>query len=142
MKPRYVIGIDPGVSTGYAVWDREEKTLTNVTTLEFWGAFERAQLLKPGYVEIIIEDPTGNLPTFAKAGDGTARKREKISQNVGSNKREAQLLIEGLRRRGYTVRTVTPTKKKWDVETFRRLTGYAGQTSQHSRDAARLVWGL
>jgi hypothetical protein len=30
---------------------------------------------------------------------------------------------------------------KWDADTFRRLTGYSGRTSNHARDAALLVWG-
>ncbi len=31
---------------------------------------------------------------------------------------------------------------KWTADTFRRITGYTGRTSNHARDAALLVYGM
>jgi hypothetical protein len=36
-RKRYVVGIDPGVKTGFAVWDRKEKQFVSVETRDFWG---------------------------------------------------------------------------------------------------------
>jgi hypothetical protein len=143
-RTRYVIGIDPGVLTGLAVWDREKRALLRLETLDFWRAWE---YIVDGYtvdaVEVVIEDPSGNRPVFDKEGVsiGERRKRERIAQNVGSNKREARLLLAGLLRRGYRVRAVTPTAAKWSSDRLAALTGWRGLSSAHSRDAARLVFG-
>ena len=40
MKPKIIIGIDPGIHTGVAVWDKTAKVFTSLGTHGFWQAHE------------------------------------------------------------------------------------------------------
>lgn len=145
---RYVVGIDPGVKTGFALWDREEKQFDWVETSTFWGVYFRlteSYVLSPLNTEIVIE-VAHHAPTFKhlKAEGQNKHTLSKIARNVGQVTREAQLLVEGFKRRGFTVIEQKPLGKAKkavdDMRDFERLTGWEGRTSQHARDAARLAY--
>ena len=150
---RIFIGIDPGRNTGFAVWDAQKKEFFEMHTFDFWktvSLLERYAALDDSALEVenrkleihvVIEDPNQNKPTFSKHRQ-SATVREKISQNIGANKRDAQLLIELAKNLGLTVHAIRPDRAKWTAETFKSYTGYHGRTSEHSRDAARLVYGM
>lgn len=146
------IGIDPGKSTGYAVC--VDKRLVSLETTDFWGCCDNLKDVgvKEFGVKVYIEDPNINRPIFMKKGvikGAGAEKSEqlmmqKIAQNVGANKREASLLIELCKRLDIEVVPCQPTKKsmnKMSAESFNKLTGYEGRSSEHARDAAMLVFG-
>lgn len=135
------IGIDPGKHTGVAVWDRQGRYFTDVITLDFFGALNFLKHYNPTYTQIVIEDATQNKPTFRRKGQrvGVA---DRMAQNVGSVKRDTQLLIEWCERHGFTVRKVKPDQSKLNAAAFKRTTKYIGRTSQHARDAAMLVYDL
>jgi len=151
-----IIGIDPGTSTGFAAMDTAIKTKDKLITvktltsdkngLAFWKCIDAVAVVKMSAkgsgdkIVVYIENPNQNV-TYVKAGDGTSGKREKISRNVGMNQKEAQLLIEGVERLGVDVKTLVPNSQKWSADLFKRYTGYSKQTSQHARDAVRLIWG-
>lgn len=148
----YLIGLDPGKKTGVCLYDKSKKIVVKLCTLDFWQVFdlitEVAFILRgidyQGKIAFNIENSALNKPTFAKPEDGKELTRQKISRNVGSNQRESVLLIEGIRRLGYEVKEVRPTKKaafkgKITVELFKAMTGWKGSSSQHARDAAMLV---
>lgn len=152
---RYVVGIDPGVKTGFAVWDRDGKRLLSVETSDFWEVFFRissAPILRPDSALIVVE-VAHYAPVFRerKAAGKNENHAARLAQNVGQVMREAKLLAEGFRRLGYTVQEVKPLGKKKDASgnysaeadraEFERLTGWTKQTSQHARDAARLAFG-
>jgi hypothetical protein len=140
-RPRYCIGFDPGVKVGVAIWDRERQRLDDVLTTDMFGAIAFVRnIYEPDRAVCYVEDPRMNRPVF-EHGELARRKREKIAQNVGQNKENARLLVEGLERLGYTVERVRPTAKKWTKDDLRRYAGYTGRTSAHARDAARLVVG-
>ena len=130
-----IIGIDPGQNTGIAIYDNGWTLLT----VPFWGAiFELSSRIseKP---KVFIEDPNLIKPTFPrKVGP---RVRDKISQSVGMNKRDAQLLIRWCELRGLDVTHVKPTRSKVDAKYFKKLTGYSKRCSQHARDSAMLIVG-
>jgi hypothetical protein len=146
------IGIDAGVNTGFAVWDANASRFDKIITTTFWGAINELQSehmalagkridvnTTPG-IAVYIENPNGNRPTFARHG----AYREKISQNVGMNKRDAQLLIQYCMDNGMLFFPVTPGKHsmtKMKPDAFAKYTGYNGRTSSHGRDAAMLVFG-
>ena len=150
---RFVIGIDPGLKTGFAVWDRERKSLTTVETTTFWELFlgiQRSALYNVSNTCLVIEI-AHYAPTFReRRGKATsAGTADRMSRNVGSVTREAELLVEGFRALGYDVferRPIGKAKKdgKYDAEEDRRqfeqLTGWTERTSQHARDAGRLVY--
>lgn len=137
------IGIDPGVNTGYAVWDCKEQKFIELETLDFWDCYYTvlARNKMSGPVLVVIEDPSQNSPVWHGKGQ-KINVRLNIAQRVGSNKREAELLIEGFENEGILVRRVRPTQSKWNAKTFKNMTGYKGRTNEHKRDAGRLVFGM
>lgn len=145
---RYVVGIDPGVKTGFSVWDREGKRLLNVETADFWTVFFRvsnAPILRQENTLIVIE-VAHYAPTFRGRKDKAENfnTMSRMARNVGQVTREAQLLVEGFRRLGYTVQEQKPLgkakKAEDDIQQFQRLTGWTERTSQHARDAARMCF--
>ncbi len=136
------LGIDPGAKTGYALW-RDKQLYVSTTT--FWAmarTLEQFAVPDHAHLEIIvvIENPALNRPVFPRLL--TRNAMLKIAQNVGANKRDAALLIELAESLGFEVRQVKPTSAKWNRQTFERITKYTGRTSQHGRDAAKMVFGL
>ena len=147
-RKRYVVGIDPGVKTGFAVWDRDGKRLLSVETADFWTVFFRiygAPILRPESTLIVVE-VAHHAPVFRerKAKGQNENHAARLAQNVGQVMREAKLLAEGLRRLGYEVVEQKPLGKAKnaadDRTQFERLTGWTERTSQHARDAARMVY--
>ncbi|TGE08273.1 hypothetical protein [Hymenobacter fodinae] len=135
------VGIDPGVNVGFALsWAGE---LLQLQTLDFWSAIDELRLLAEGaQLHVYIENPNVNKPTFFKKGANSVAVRENISQKVGSNKRDAQLLIQFVERLGVKVLAMPPRKAgKITAAGFKQLTGWAQSSSQHARDAAMLVLG-
>lgn len=147
---RIFIGIDPGVNTGFAVWEPNERVFKQIDTFSFWWTIKQIEKLKINYtLTVVIEDVTQNSPTFdreIKEQDEEKRQKiqNKISQNVGSNKRDCQLIIEYCEGREIEIIKVRPTKggfTKLDADQFRNITKHEGRTSNHGRDAAMLVFG-
>jgi hypothetical protein len=136
------IGIDPGVATGLAIWIPETKHY-ELYTLSFFEAYSRIltwHIALDDELQIIIENPNKNRPTFERGALVTA-KRNKISQNVGENKRDAKLWIEMCRFYGIKYTDVRPTRTKLTAEGFEKFFGIKTKCSQHARDAFRLIGG-
>ena len=62
---------------------------------------------------------------------------------AGSVKRDSVIWQDALTDWGIPFEMVPPRAgaTKWDADTFARITGYKGRTSNHARDAALLVYG-
>ena len=140
-----LIGIDP--PKGMARMDGKTGRIISIETMDFWGIVEAlrgiAALVKNGIetAMVYIEAPQINKPTFFH-GQTNSRVRERISQNVGSNKRDSALLIELCQRLGLNVVPVPPRRKnntKHSPEIFEKITGWKNRTSEHGRDAAMLI---
>jgi hypothetical protein len=138
---RFSIGVDPGKHTGAAVYDRKERRLIEVVTIDFWRfAFDFHLRYPPNVVHKLIVE----LPNTTAVWHKKAKKREAIEKtavNVGKSLREAELLADWAGRVGYEVITRHP-QGKVDDAIFRRITGWKGRTSQHARDAAMLCFEL
>jgi len=146
-RAQYVIGIDGGVNTGFAVYDRNSRKLVEIKTYSFWEAIEALESWMDDCgisgIEVWIEDVEAHSPTFYRGAKGSAV-QNRISQSVGRNKRDCQLLKEWLERKGVVFYSIPPTKQsmtKLNAETFKTYTGWNERTSQHGRDAAMLVFG-
>lgn len=146
MKKRYAIGIDPGLETGFVTYDRETKLIIQADTLPFWrvyGWFEAFKDTTDKYL-VMIETPNSKRPIYARI-DGNSdvgRVRENMSARIGANRREAELLAEGIERLGFEVKRVTPTRTKWTAKDLKQRTGITERTNQHVRDAIALVYGI
>lgn len=132
-----IVGVDPGLKTGVAVYLEEEGVLISAQTLAWWDAMEYLTGELAGASLVVVEDPSQNAPVFARGLSGPPLMR--LAQNVGANKMMATLMIEGLRRKKIPVRPVRPSKEKWDAAQFAQHFSCPGRQSQHARDAARLI---
>jgi hypothetical protein len=152
MGKRFTIGIDAGRRTGVAVFDRAQRRLVYLGTLDYFGAREYLKKnFAPGECDVLIEDPTRLRPAFLRPtslSDEAAAQRVQmhIAQKVGAVKQLTALLIEDLRRLGYNVVPVAPQPKrqraKNDARQFKLRTGWPGASNEHTRDAAMLCYGV
>ncbi len=155
---KLLIGLDPGKNTGFAIWQPRRIVadrpypgqFIEVSTLTFWTAIRRLEKLVREFgaaaLHVRIEDVRANKPTFSDKV-GNARVRENISQKVGSNKRDCQLLIEFLEDSGIPYTALPPRKRatgkgKVTAEFFKGVKGFPTRSTEHSRDAAALVIDL
>ncbi len=143
---KVLVGIDPGIKTGLAI--AEGGKLVRIETVDILDALDEihAYANEARYylrnVTIYIEDPSLNKPVFDRGQHG--RKALNIAQKVGSNKRDAQILIAKCKRAGVKLVRVKPVAgpfTKMSAEFFKKQTGWTGRTSQHARDAAGLILG-
>lgn len=138
------IGIDPGTHTGLAVWDGDGRRFMLVATVPLWQALQEVASYTQQYgtsaVSVVFEDARQRkwLPREASASEY----RGKL-MGAGSVKRDSAIWQEFLEDNGIPYFHVGPRKglTKWSPDAFARSTGWKGRTSEHSRDAALLVWG-
>lgn len=141
MKYRYLIGIDTGVNTGYAVWDMETGDLWDVQTLTITQALHRVKTFSEAYrIKVYFEDARQRrwIPDTRDPGREMGRR-----QGAGSVKRDCRIWEDFCRENRIPFEAVAPRRNrtKLSAEAFRRLVGWQGRTSQHARDAAMLVFG-
>lgn len=135
------IGIDPGTHTGIAVWNKTDRRLEVVDTMTITRALElvtaNVELCKAfgGEVVVFIEDAR------KRTWFGSSN-REKL-QGAGSVKRDCSIWETFCEELGVECRKIAPKHNttKLTASQFKVLTNWAGRTSEHSRDAAMLVFG-
>lgn len=132
-----LIGIDPGVNTGFAVWCATERRLMSVDSMTIDSAMDEVRRIHR----------EGNLHsvTFEDARLRTwyGSKGKEALQGAGSIKRDCGIWSDFLGRLGVAYRSVKPAAgaTKWTAERFASVTGWVGRTNEHGRDAALLVYG-
>jgi hypothetical protein len=139
MSADLIVGIDPGVHTGFAQWDRKAKCFIAVLSMPAALALWRVQEMKKADLVhmVVFEDARLRTGYFGPRAAHNA-------QGAGSIKRDCQLWAEWLGLLELPYRTVSPKHKgkKMGADAFARLTGWQGRTNEHARDAAALVWGM
>lgn len=135
---RYIVGIDPGVHTGFALWDADKKALAEVASMGIVEALLRTQNMRDANTLHMVVFEDARLRTYF----GT--KGREALQGAGSIKRDCSVWGEWLAMLGCPVRNVSPLCKgpKVNAERFVKLTGWTGRTNEHARDAAMLVFGM
>ena len=139
------IGIDTGVHTGYAVYDSRIQQLTAVGTDKIHNVMQLVSGLNDvsketgDNIRVRVED--ARKRTWY--GFHTAKQDRARLQGAGSVKRDAQIWEDFLKDLGVDFEMVAPKNNatKLTAESFRQLTGWAGKTNEHGRDAAMLVYG-
>lgn len=136
-----VVGIDPGIHTGLAVWDTSSRQFLEIRTVGIVAAME--------YLSEIRQDRGIGLLVFEDARQRTWIPREKDIRQVkgramgaGSVKRDCSIWEEWCKAKGIqfiATRPKTGLTKLTDAY-FRGLTGYDRRTNDHGRDAAMLVF--
>ena len=130
-----MVGLDTGTHTGFAVWDKDKKVLTELSTLKIHRAMERVRELSVSD-EIVVYFEDARLRTwFGNAG------REAL-QGAGSVKRDCSIWEDYLTDLGVEFHPVAPKNNatKLNAAFFEKITGWKGRTSEHARDAAMLVF--
>lgn len=136
------IGIDPGVKTGFAVWDSEKQKFLEISTCTITEAMNR----------VIIHrnmDLTSEKDIMLHIEDARLRKwygnsgREKL-QGAGSVKRDSKIWEDFCKENDIEYRMVAPKNNMTKVrkEYFTKITGWTKQTTDHARDAAMMVFGI
>lgn len=135
---QYLIGIDPGINTGFAVLWKKENRLIECRSTDFWGALQSAEEWGKNFeIKVIVEKPGTKAVWHQGAQSQAAKNRTAV--NVGSVIREAELIIERMKILGIECHVVPPKGKVTSAH-FRRVTGWNFQTNQHARDAAMLLY--
>ena len=134
-----LVGIDTGRHTGFAVWDTEKRQLDFVDTIPIHEALLRIWSQRHANVEVYFEDARQRK----WYGTKTAKEDRNKLQGAGSVKRDSTIWEDALKDWGIPFHAVAPKHNttKMTPEYFRALTGWKGRTSEHSRDAAMLVFG-
>jgi len=136
---RFVIGIDPGKNTGFAVYDRHTRQLQILETLDFWKVYGRMRSFRLEDVPlIVVEVPETKHIWHTPPDNVKALQRQAVT--VGGVIREAVLLADGIEGLGFTVKRKHPLGKCTHAK-FAALTGWNKRTDEHQRDAGRLAWG-
>lgn len=143
----YLIGIDPGVTTGLCIYYKPEK---RICQLRSGILLEMLFMLK----ESIWWDRINNDRVFIRMEDSRLRKwipRQKTEtaergrrEGAGYVKAHCAIWEDWFKIVGIPHELVAPknNKTKVSAEYFKKLTGWEGQTNEHSRDAAMLVVGM
>ena len=136
------IGIDPGTHTGVAFWDGSKQELIELATIPIHQALEKVRRFyndNKGLFDICVVFEDARQRTWFGKDKNTSAKL----QGAGSIKRDCSIWEDFLTDYGIPFRAVPPQKgcTKWDDKYFKRVTGWKGKTSNHSRDAAILVFG-
>ncbi len=133
---RYIVGIDPGTHTGFAVYDIEKSSLVEVETLSIDEAIEKVCAYRCyGTLLLRVENPNTWKPF------GRQNHNAKI-QGAGSVKRDFAIWKDFANRKGIDFEAVSlhAAVKKPTAEYFKQLTKWTARTSSHSRDAAMLCF--
>lgn len=137
MTNTIVIGIDPGVKTGFATYSPESKTLDCETTkIHTAFIFIKTLIEKHGLDSIFVRVEDARLRTwFGKTG------KERM-KGAGSISRDSSIWEDFLKDIGVSFEMVHPKHNttKLKANMFKMLTGYSGRTSEHARDAAMLCY--
>lgn len=136
-----IFGIDPGTKTGVAIWNPKRQAFIEIKTTSILKAMDLVHsFTKPKFKEqkilCVIENP--NLRKwFGKAGT------ERL-QGVGSIKRDFAIWLEFFEWRQIEYLQMHPKniRTKLSKKSFYEITGYSGITSEHSRDAGMMVFGM
>ena len=140
------IGLDPGHSTGFAVWDGASRSFREVATLPLWRAMDEVKrwhyscVMQGRDFHVIFED--ARQRTWFPKDRNSSEYRGHL-MGAGAAKRDAAIWEEYLTdlHIPFTMQKPRPGLTKWKADYWAKVTGWKGRTSEHARDAALLVWG-
>jgi len=144
-KPRYYIGIDPGVNTGFALWDSEAKEFVTIET----GKIHNIMFT----VKKICYDTGEFINSIVVIEDARKRKHDKgltpeKAQGAGSVKRDCKIWEDFLTELGIPFQLKAPNGKlnafaqAKNLKLWQSNCKWTKQTSEHARCAAMLVWNI
>ena len=141
------IGIDPGDNTGVAVWDTRLRAFRLLATMPLHRAMAEVKrwmyacALSPVHTNFVVVFEDARQRTWFAPERNVSEYRGKL-MGAGAAKRDAKIWEEYLQDLGvaFSAHKPQPGTTKWKADYFAKITGYTGRTSDHSRDAAMLVF--
>lgn len=135
-----LIGIDPGTKTGIAVKSLRTQLYKQVETFPIHRAMDLVNTYladKSCEVYVFVED--ARLRSWIPKETG-----REVLQGAGSIKRDCAIWEDFLTDKGASFKMVAPAqgRTKWNPQLWQAVTGWAGRTSNHARDAAMIVHGI
>ena len=134
MAKKLLIGIDPGVKTGVAIWSPSDMSFVDIFTSSLIVAYEQLKTYATSHeMYLRIEDPN-KRKWYGKNAHAK-------QQGAGSVKRDAKAWKEICEENLWHYEMIHPIKGATKINelTFRHMTGFTKRTSEHARDAAMLV---
>jgi len=130
------LGIDPGANTGMATFVAGQLVALDTVEPQQIERFIRAK----GPARVIFEDSRLQSHTWTKAPSRAAA--AKMARNVGQVDAWCNLITALCAELGIPAHGISPAGKgkKLDAEAFKTVTGWAGKTNEHARDAAMVAW--
>lgn len=131
-----VIGIDPGINTGMARY--VDGMLVELEAVNPWDVRIALDALRPALV--VFEDSRKQSHTWTRAASREASL--KMARNVGEIDAWCKLIEAECAALGIPCMGVSPLGKgaKLAAPAFARVTGWAGKSNEHNRDAAMVAW--
>lgn len=135
-KPKLIAGIDPGIKTGLAIWDRKRKGFDKI--------YSSGIIIVQSYLRGFMIDEIFFRLEDARLRKWFGKSQREVLQGAGSIKRDCQIWEEFFLFHGYDYELVAPknNKTKLDSKLFSNMTGWKERTNEHERDAAMLVYQL
>ena len=132
-KPIYLIGIDPGVQTGYACSVNGE--LQDVIGGLAVEVERRVRQFNTENTMVFIED--------ARKRDWFGNTGPERWKGAGSIMRDCHRWQQFCEYYAIPFRLIAPKANmtKLDQKVFQKITGWKGRTNEHGRDAAMLIYG-
>ncbi len=132
MSFKTIIGIDPGVNTGWAM--KSGGQIYWAETLKIWQLFDA--LGSPGYggadpeILYVVEDARKRSGGFASA------------QGAGWVKTLSGQIEAYLKSRGANYKMIAPIRNatKLTAKQVEKITGFEQRTNEHERDAIMIAW--
>lgn len=134
---KFLVGIDPGTKTGLSIYNKTKGELTAVESGTLIEMYHLLESLDPSSIlKVRIED--------ARKRKWFGNRSNAKAQGAGSIKRDSKLWEEICEYLELPYEMVHPIKggTKLDADIFKKITGWQGQTNEHKRDSAMLIFGL
>ena len=131
---KYLIGLDPGVDTGYSAWNGNQLVIVSSDMIH--RVMAKIKKWNEVYRILVRMEDARKRKWFGQSA------REQL-QGAGSIKRDCKIWEDFFKDNKIAYELVAPknNKTKMSADTFKRMTGYKGLTNEHGRDAACLVFG-
>lgn len=129
-----IVGIDPGINTGIARFERG--ALVTLATCEPY----RVRDFISGAKRVIFEDSRLISHVYTTAPSRAAAL--KMARNIGEIDAWCKLIVSVCDDLGIPAHGISPKTKgaKLDAAQFEAMTGWTGKSNQHERDAACVAW--
>lgn len=133
-----VIGIDPGVNMGVAIY--EDAKLVELITIEPIGLVDIINIYADEPLFIAFED--SRLQSHVWIPSQSKGVAANIARKIGMVDAWCYMIERLCENYDVAYMRISPKAKgeKLNAEDFKRITGWTGKSNQHERDAAMVAW--